>query len=575
MRRLLAFAVVVLSVLASSVSATAAPSDYTTLEPGAKPDLNEEVPVNVVFVGYDEEQVDADAFRNVLPSAHAPVIRSRLWYDITEPLGINYTYDVDVSFAGARFEKEFFAYLESIAEPAPLTEYQQAYNDQARNVVEVADNHHIDAPSVEQWLARRLGRRLGIDTSRNTIVFVNWYGRDDFKHHVYTKTDEPDPDTGYNFGEQRDSRKIIAWGGTTPDDEENGLGSLHRIWFYDLSAGPESWTDNWNVDDPDLDGDGVEEYRMPPVWEYAENGYREPAALSSDLGRVARYVGLDLLMTTSPLYPPSITPPELPDKVNVDSNTYEAFPGGVNASRAFIEPRLVVDELSELQRTVDYSYDNQDLQLRGQARRCYLDWLQVVPCTNRPYPAEANLFVYHALTLDRYLDGGGDYEAATFNYATGDDITPGFLGFADDNWVDGTQSFVFSFVSPGIVQSGYGLSTTLIHEVGHHVAMSHPHDGYDSETGDFEPVGEHYFAWSGDESNTMMSYIDLNWDFSQFDRDNMDRFSAAAYLEQTNAVAALILESDNARKAKRELELADATATLAARAFANTTTQAR
>ena len=99
--------------------------------------------------------------------------------------------------------------------------------------------------------------------------------------------------------------------------------------------------------------------------------------------------------------------------------------------------------------------------------------------------------------------------------------------------------------------------------------MSHPHDGYDSETGDFEPVGEHYFAWSGDESNTMMSYIDLNWDFSQFDRDNMDRFSAAAYLEQTNAVAALILESDNARAAKRELELADATATLAARAFAN------
>ena len=26
----------------------------------------------------------------------------------------------------------------------------------------------------------------------------------------------------------------------------------------------------------------------------------------------------------------------------------------------------------------------------------------------------------------------------------------------------------------------------------------------------------------------MMSYIDLNWDFSQFDRDNSDRFLAAA-----------------------------------------------
>ena len=96
------------------------------------------------------------------------------------------------------------------------------------------------------------------------MFFVNWCGRDDFKFHVYTKTDEPDPDTGYNFGIERDSRKMIAWGGTTPDDEESGLGSLHRIWFYDLSAGPEGWTDNWNVDD---------DYRLPHA---AGVGVRQP-----------------------------------------------------------------------------------------------------------------------------------------------------------------------------------------------------------------------------------------------------------------------------------------------------------
>ena len=58
-----------------------------------------------------------------------------------------------------------------------------------------------------------------VDTTDYTIFFVNWFGRGDFKYHVYTKTDEPDPDTGYNFGEERESRKLIAWGGTTPDDE--------------------------------------------------------------------------------------------------------------------------------------------------------------------------------------------------------------------------------------------------------------------------------------------------------------------------------------------------------------------
>ena len=40
----------------------------------------------------------------------------------------------------------------------------------------------------------------------------------------------------------------------------------------------------------------------------------------------------------------------------------------------------------------------------------------------------------------------------------------------------------------------------------------------------------------------MMSYIDLNWDFSQFDRDNMNRFLAAAFAcFNSNQIAADIL----------------------------------
>ena len=38
---------------------------------------------------------------------------------------------------------------------------------------------------------------------------------------------------------------------------------------------------------------------------------------------------------------------------------------------------------------------------------------------------------------------------------------------------------MFNFVSPAIAEN-YGLTTTMIHEDGHHLAMSHPHDGYDS-----------------------------------------------------------------------------------------------
>jgi hypothetical protein len=96
-------------------------------------------------------------------------------------------------------------------------------------------------------------------------------GRTDFIDHVYTKFGEPDPDTGFDFGVNRDSRKIIAWGGTTADDEETGLGGRgeRRAWFFALSAGPEAWGGSYEITSPDIDGDGEADYRIPAAWEYA------------------------------------------------------------------------------------------------------------------------------------------------------------------------------------------------------------------------------------------------------------------------------------------------------------------
>ena len=87
--------------------------------------------------------------------------------------------------------------------------------------------------------------------------------------------------------------------------------------------------------------------------------------------------------------------------------------------------------------------------------------------------------------------------------------------------------------------------------------MSHPHDGWDSEMKiDYGPRGA-YFAWAGDESNSMMSYVDLNWDFSQFDRDNFNRFDAAGYIVNANAIAGDVLASANASLGLAELDAAD------------------
>jgi hypothetical protein len=115
----------------------------------------------------------------------------------------------------------------------------------------------------------------------------------------------------------------------------------------------------------------------------------------------------------------------------------------------------------------------------------------------------------------------------------------GLLGFADDNWLNGTQSGVFNFVYPGAVAVGYGMTTTMIHEYGHHSSLSHPHDGYDPATGaDYGPGGATQFAWLGDMSHTIMSYMDLATDFGQFDRDNSARHHAAGYAKVAKEIAA-------------------------------------
>ena len=555
-------AAVLTGAIATPAAAAAPAAKYHFLNPGGQPRLTETVPVNVVFVGYEPSQVSKAGYAAELARKYEPVVRDRLLYGVTEKLGITYTYDYRIKYADRAYENRFFGQLTKLAEPAPLTEYQQAYNDQAAAVLDITGNHAIDAPSVEKWLATH--PPSGVDTRRNTIFFVNWYGRPDFKFHVYTKTGEPDPDTGFDFGANLDSRKMIAWGGTTADDEETGLGGTRRVWFHDLSAGPESWTSNYDVTNADVDGDGEADYRMPPVWEYTANGYRAASALAGDLGKITRYVALNLLMTTSPLYPPELPAPEPPRSINIDSNTYEGWPG-VDASARYIKPRLVVDEISELRWRNKLDFDNQDLPYDARAEECYVEQLEDVSCyPGSGYPAFANLYLYNRDNLSRTRDDTGrvDYELPVFNYAVAEGVGTPALGYADDDYTTGTQTYVFCFISPEVVARGYGLSTTQIHEVGHHLGMSHPHDGYDSETGqDYEPEGAMFFAWAGDENNTIMSYIDVNWDFSQFDRDNSNRFLTAAYWEAANRLAATI-------PARWDLRSADALLGVAKAAFA-------
>jgi hypothetical protein len=544
-------AALVLAAFASGASAQTALNHRNnirlhTLSPGEFVVQKQTIPVDLVFIGYDRSQVDEAALLAALPKTYSPIVRYPQFYGLNgRDMGLEFTFKYDVIFKNRSFTNQFFSFLSRVGEEGPLTQFQTQYNGQTKNVIDVTGPVlYIDGPRVERYLADR----DGANPRGYTIYFINWYGRSDFKFHVYTKTDEVDPDTNYNFGVQRASRKMIAWGGSST-----------RTWFYDLSAGPESWTNNWIVDDDQS------EYHMPPIWEYRAGGYRAPSVLTADLGRVARYVGIDLLFTSSPLYDPLVTAPDVDGAKVAHVAVLEDDPASNGLD--FFTANFARRQLRTFQPYYPWKVrvtDNNPIDAGAKrALGIFTGTVTADDCWNAFGTTFAQLFCYFNANLDLYIPSypRRDYVGEIFAYnTTGDNLGDqfGLLGFADDNWVDGTQTHVFMFNSAEYRELGYGFTTTGVHEFGHHIGMSHPHDGYDSELGlDFDSSGPFEFAWSGDESHSVMHYLGVSNGFGNFNRDNMYRWEMAGYLNWANAVLGDIISHPHVNRVDELIRHAD------------------
>lgn len=519
-------------------------------------DLTESMPVNYVFLGYDREQVDTEAFARKLPKVSQPIIRSRSWYGRMEGLGIKYNFDYDIEFASEGYQDRFFGFLKKIGRKQLPTYYQNQYNAQTSRTRTIENNLEIDAAQVERWLGDN--PPAGVDTTENTVFFINWDGRRDFTHHVYSLKSRRDTDTGYDFA-AGPSGKMIAWGGTPHE----GAGAPKRVWFHDLSAGPDWRTRNWNVDAP---APGV----MPPVWEYGGAGLRKEARLTTDLAKVARYVAIDFFFAPSPIYPITITPPKLPERVDLDMNVYEGH-RSTDASESLLSHKVVANELGKLQPQLRFTADEQDRNFyESKQLECFAPhaaaytafplWTAPSCYSDRPYTSYANLFLFSALNLDQTRDSKKtDYEATGSLYMVPDDnASVPYLGLADDNHRDGTQSFIYVAMTP-TYSPYYGMTDVTIHEYGHHFGMSHTHDGYDfEERENIGPYGADTYLWVGDEVSSIMSYMFLSNGFSQFERDNMARYLTAAYAKESRRIASLILQRAGSGDGSALLDLADA-----------------
>jgi hypothetical protein len=202
------FAIISLAVFVGTAIVAAPLPPLGTLQPGAFRDIKQTLPVNLVFVGYEQgggaQQISVPQFLAALPETYRAKHRLPSFYGIQQFNGVSFEYDYNVVFADQAFEDAFFTWAAANGTTGPRTLYQNLYNSEPsppRSQTIPVSILRISAPAAEAWLAQNAPASIGVDTTRYTIFFINWWGRPDFQYHVYRKTDEPDHDTGFAFGQ--------------------------------------------------------------------------------------------------------------------------------------------------------------------------------------------------------------------------------------------------------------------------------------------------------------------------------------------------------------------------------------
>jgi hypothetical protein len=428
-------------------------------------------------------------------------------------------------FADESFNRDLFRYILKIGSLGNATVWQTQYDQEPGSLLTITSNLYVSAKKVEGYLLQNLGKIPGVANGYTVFLldgYTNKYlvSRRGFVFHTYF-FNEPDPDTGEEFG-MHDSRQGIAWGGT-----------MGRVWFYDFSAGPEYWSNNWDPEyywNPDYQA-------KPPIWHYVKKNAHH---LSTDVGEIVRFIAIDLLFTPSPLYEPLLA-----SKIHINVVMFEnASEVGFHGSDWFnVDFTEHAYETFEPYKQWKVTFKDVNLMDYPELNRVFANWAQDLPSLYFPgYSSWIDFYYYYYYIagIQTFLDPAAaawaDYSIPVFAFATTDEamgVQWGLLGWADDDYATGTATFINAFGSPNITLTyGYGYTTTVVHETGHHIGLSHPHDGYDSEMDlDYEAEGYYNFVWTGDETYSVMSYLSNVQLFGVFNRDSIYRYEGVVYLK--------------------------------------------
>lgn len=577
--------------------------------------IEQHVDVNVLLVGFP------DAVSSQVKAADLPAFNgvARATGDGKVFLSQRFDFDYHIATAPKWFEDAFFGLLSSVASPQPpitifngvppqpVTPSQFLYDfcnldpsypetcsfdPSAPRVNQrfITQNYLIHAGFVEKVLSQNLGPLLGIDVTKPTVVLLNWWGRPDYVDHIYLDWDEPDPETHWARGFNTNN-ELAGYGATAHDDPEScpnpGDCIKHRLWFFDVSAGPMLFNGA-----SDLVGaiprfiaasatPGQPDYRFHHTADYAASTpgtYRPLDNLAYDLELLIGDVFVGAIAHQGDVYPPALTPPLQPHHLVLDVNRWDWEP---NTSFAgVLDTATLRSKMDRLPydvevRVADQS-DTHDSKL-GHVWDCSLTTHAGTPgdsCygqKNLGY-AFGDLSSYFTDHVNQYTSGAPDYEVPIFQFKVPPPLlqpmyagvaTSTSYGVSDLSKAPTTERQTFVFTSTSSSRDSlHGHGVLLGHEVGHHLGLSHPFNGYRCVNDDcsfFVPYGfgYGYFSYAARYVSGVMTYAELNNDYSQFERDNLQRWLTYEYVDQANFIAGKIAASPKAGQVATPVAQAD------------------
>ena len=305
--------------------------DFRGLEPGKFVTYQHDVPVDIVLIGFDDLAVNRSDIRRSSPSSTRPSFDILSSTGSGRNMGLRYSFDYTITRASQALTTKFFPYLGSIGTAIQPTPYQLAYNAQERTSSTSPDRCSTSRPRASSAGSSRTQTR-GAPATRSTSS-IGTAGKTSASMSTPRKTIRiPIPSST--------SAQVVA--------SHYLMGRLHQpnlvLRFF--------CRPRMEHDELVCRRQGSRRRRRRRLPDAADLGilHRRLSSarlLGHDMGLLSRFVAINLLFTTSPLYDPMVTAPDPLGRKVVDMTMFEDDPA--SKGMEFIDPEFAKARWQELQ----------------------------------------------------------------------------------------------------------------------------------------------------------------------------------------------------------------------------------